>query len=153
MKTLRGVLAEAETSRVAVGHFNASDESTIKTVFETARALSLSAGRQIPVVIGASESERGFQGAFEVANFVRFLRIRYDYPIFINADHTHSLDKAEEAVKAGFDEILFDGASLPVEDNIASTRRVVELCRRANRDIVVEAELGYIGSGSVILDK
>ncbi|MGH9824796.1 MAG: class II fructose-bisphosphate aldolase [Blastocatellia bacterium] len=152
MKGLRDVLADTEQRRVAIGHFNASDESTIKTIFETARKLSLTAAREIPVIVGASEGEREFQGAFEVASFVRFLRTHYDYPIFINADHTHSFEKAEEAIEAGFDEVLFDGASLPLQENIAATRRVVEVARRAKRDIIVEGELGYIGSGSVMLD-
>ena len=49
---------------------------------------------------------------------IRGLRDDYGYPIFLNADHTHSLDKVKEAAEAGFDEILFDGSKLSFEDGV-----------------------------------
>ena len=47
------------------------------------------------------------------------LREEFDYPIFLNADHTHSLAKAVEAVKAGFDAVVFDLSALPLEEDAA----------------------------------
>jgi fructose-bisphosphate aldolase class II len=73
--------------------------------------------------------------------------------IFINADHTHSIEKAEEAAKAGFDEIIFDGSGLPLEDNVAQTRRAVEAIKSINSIILVEGEIGWIGASSEILEK
>lgn len=152
MINLRDALEESSRRGTAITHFNASDLLTIKAVFETARSLS-SSGRKLPVIIGASEGEREFIGAFEVADFIRFLRERYGYPIFVNADHTHSLDRVKEAVAAGFDEILIDGSSLPVDANVALTREAAAYIRQENSGIVVEGEIGSIGSGSVVRDR
>ena len=149
---LREVIDSSAGGGVAIGHFNVSDLVTIKAVFETARRLGTS-DRRFPVIVGASEGEREFIGAFEIADFIRFIRKHYDYPIFINADHTHSLDRVKEAVAAGFDEILIDGSVLPLEANIAMTKEAVSYIREANKEIVVEGEIGSIGSGSVVRDK
>jgi fructose-bisphosphate aldolase class II len=48
----------------------------------------------VPVLIGVSEGEREFIGVRQIAALVRSLREEFDYPIFLNADHTHSLAKA-----------------------------------------------------------
>src|ERR1700733_836411 len=126
MKTLREVLADADARHVAVGHFNISELGTLKGIFEAALELSaaqsvLAASRggapvQLPILIGVSEGEREFIGVKQAVALVKSLREQYDYPIYLNADHTHSLDKVREAAEAGFDEILFDGSALPSLD-------------------------------------
>ncbi len=79
------------------------------------------------------------------------MREEYDYPIFLNADHTHSLDKAKEAAMAGFDEIIFDNSSLLMDQNIANTKEAVAAIRAINPEIVIEGEIGYIGANSEII--
>jgi fructose-bisphosphate aldolase class II len=145
MKNLLGVIKEAETKKTALGHFNISDIVALKAIFEAARELG------VPVIIGASEGEREFLGAKQAAALVKSLREEYDYPIFLNADHTHSLDKVREAAEAGFDEILFDGSELPFEENIKQTKEAVRLVKSINKKILVEGEIGYIGSSSEVL--
>jgi fructose-bisphosphate aldolase class II len=61
------------------------------------------------------------------------------------------LEKIKEAVEAGFDSVHFDGGKLPFEENIKKTKEVVEYVKSVNPEILVEAELGYLGSSSVIL--
>src|SRR5581483_5385819 len=102
MKSLREILAEADARHVAVGHFNISELAALKGIFSAAYGLSKSAGVQIPILIGVSEGERGFIGVKNAAALIRAIRQEYDYPIFLNADHTHSLDKVEQAAAAGF---------------------------------------------------
>jgi fructose-bisphosphate aldolase class II len=145
MKTLREVLADAEARHVAIGHFNISDLAALKGIFAAAREL------QLPVLIGVSEGEREFIGVRQAAALIKSLREEYDYPIFLNADHTHSLDKAKEAAEAGFDEIIFDNSSLPMEANIANTKEAVAAIRAINPNIVIEGEIGYIGSNSEVM--
>lgn len=145
MKTLREVLADADARHVAVGHFNISDLGALKAIFAGAREL------QLPVLIGVSEGEREFIGVKQVAALIKSLREQYDYPIFLNADHTHSLDKAKEAAEAGFDEIIFDNSSLPMDQNITNTKEAVAAIRAINPEIVIEGEIGYIGSNSEIV--
>lgn len=143
--TFREALQNAETHKTAIGHFNIADLVGLKAVFEAARGLN------VPVLVGVSEGEREFIGVRESVALVRAIREIYNIPIFLNADHTHSLDKVEEAARAGFDEILFDGSKLPFDENVAQTKRAVEIVKSINPDIIVEGELGYIGSSSEIL--
>src|SRR5262249_50975298 len=107
MKNLREVLSEARQNKVAIGHFNVSDLSGLKAVFETAREL------KVPVIVGLSEGERAFMGVRVSAAAVDALRKEYDYPIFLNADHTHSLASAQDAARAGYDSVVFDRSELP----------------------------------------
>ena len=146
MQTLSQALKQAETNGVAVGHFNVSDLVLIRAVFEAARSL------KVPVIVGASEGERAFMGVRQVASLVRSLREEYDFPIFLNADHTHSLRGALDAAAAGFDSVVFDLSRLPLEENIRQTRAAVEALKTARPDFLVEGEIGDIGSGSEIHD-
>jgi fructose-bisphosphate aldolase class II len=104
----------------------------------------------VPVLVGLSEGEREFVGTREIAAFVRTLREEFDFPIFLNADHTHSLKKGEEAAKAGFDAIVFDLSALPFEENVRQTKQAVEILKGINPAMLVEGEIGDIGSGSEI---
>ena len=144
MKTLIEVIQEAGKNRVAIGHFNIADLVLLKGIFQAARELN------VPVIVGASEGEREFAGTRQLAAVVRSLREEFDFPIFMNADHTHSLAKGLEAVKAGFDSVVFDLSTLPVEQNALSTKQAVEAFKSLNPAVVVEGEIGDIGSGSEI---
>src|SRR5579862_7411703 len=103
MKTLLEVLKDADSKKIAVGHFNISDLAGLNGIFSAAKSLNY------PILIGTSEGEREFIGVNQVVALIKSLKEEYDYPIFLNADHTHSLDKVKEAALAGYDEILFDG--------------------------------------------
>jgi ketose-bisphosphate aldolase len=144
MKTLREVLDAARQTRVAIGHFNISDLAGLKAVFESARTL------HVPVIVGLSEGERAFMGVQEAAAAVKVLHQEYDYPIFLNADHTHSRASAEDAARAGFDSIVFDRSELPFAQNISETKRAVEILKAINPSILIEGEIGEIGTGSEI---
>ena len=117
MKALRDVLSEAALFRVAIGHFNISELVGFNAVVAAVREL------QVPALVGVSEGERQFLGVAQAAALVKSVREEYGLPLFLNADHTHSIAKAEQAARAGFDEILFDGSSLPFEENIRETKR------------------------------
>ena len=147
MNTLREVLDAAERAHVAVGHFNFSDLVTLKAVATSAHEL------RVPVTVGVSEGERAFLGVRQAAAAVRSFREELGLPIFLNADHTHSLKNAEDAAPAGFDEIIFDRSELPIEKNANETRRAVEAIKSINPSILVEGEIGYIGTSSEVLDK
>jgi fructose-bisphosphate aldolase class II len=104
-------------------------------------------------MVGVSEGEREFTGVQQAAALVRAIRDEYNYPIFLNADHTHSIAHAEEAAKAGFDEIIFDGSALPFEENIKQTRKAIDAIKSINPAILVEGEIGWIGASSAVIDK
>jgi fructose-bisphosphate aldolase class II len=146
MLSLREIIADAERRKVAVGHFNISDLAALKGIAAAAAELKL------PVIIGLSEGEREFVGAETAAALINSYRTRYDVPIYLNADHTYSLDKVKEAVEAGFDAVILDGAKLPLEDNIARTRDAVSYVKSVRPEVIVEGELGYIGTSSEVLN-
>ena len=146
MKTLAEVIENAAKSKIAVGHFNVSDLTALKAIFNAARRVA------VPVIIGVSEGEREFIGVKEIALLVRYLRDSYQYPIFLNADHTYSLEKIKEAVEAGFDSVIFDGAKLPLEENIKKTAEVVRYVKSVAPHVLVEGEVGYIGTSSKLLE-
>ncbi len=149
MKSLHAIIQEAEEQKIAIGHFNISDLVALRAIFESARGLS--ATEKTPVIVGLSEGERDFVGTREAALLVKNLRESFDYPIFINADHTHSLEKIKEAVAAGYDAVIFDGSKLPLAENIARTKEAVAYVKSSSPETIVEGELGYIGSSSTIL--
>lgn len=146
MISYRDILKEAEEKKIAIGHFNISTVDALWGIFDAAKE------RNLPVLIGVSEGERDFIGIPEVVSLVRTIREEHDWPIYLNADHTYSFERVKEAIDEGFDSVIFDGAKLSLDENIAITKRSVDYARASGRDVLVEAELGYIGQSSKILD-
>jgi len=146
MQSLRDALERNEKDGAAIGHFNVADLVLLKAVVAAARDL------KVPVAVGASEGEREFLGVRQIATLVRSLREEYDFPIFLNADHTHSLAHALDVAKAGFDSVVFDLSALPFEQNVRQTKEAVEALKAINPEILVEGEIGDIGTGSEIHD-
>lgn len=155
MKTLKQIIQEAEKNKVAIGHFNISECAGLKGIFKAAQEISKYRNIDTPVIIGVSEGEAGFIGYRRVAALVKSLREEYNYPIFLNADHTKSLGKIKEAVEAGFDAVMFDGSKFSLEENIKKTKEVVEYVKSVSAsrrtEILVEAELGYLKGSSTLL--
>jgi fructose-bisphosphate aldolase class II len=144
MKELSAIYRDAEKKGVAVGHFNVSNLTTLKGVVAAAQDLN------VPVIIGASEGERKFLGDRQLAALVTSFRDETGLPIFLNADHTHSLAGAVAAAKAGFDSVVFDLSALPFEENIQKTKEAIDVLKKINPAILIEGEIGDIGSGSQI---
>lgn len=147
MDALRSVLTRMETEGAALGHFNVSDLVMLKAVLAAAVQIG------VPVLVGASEGERDFFGVRQLAVVLNSLREEVNVPVFLNADHTHSLAKAVEAAKAGFDEIIVDFSALPFEQNVHDTKQALEAIKSINPAILVEGEIGDIGTGSEIHEK
>jgi fructose-bisphosphate aldolase, class II len=144
MQSLRNALEQSEKDGAAIGHFNVADLVLLKAVVAAGRDL------KVPVAVGASEGEREFFGIRQIAALVLSFREEFDYPIFLNADHTHSLAHALDVAKAGFDSVVFDLSALPFEQNVRQTKEAVEALKAINPAILVEGEIGDIGTGSEI---
>jgi fructose-bisphosphate aldolase, class II len=148
MKTLREYVKEANEKGVAIGHFNISNLEGLHGIYQAAKKLD------VPVIIGLSEGEEDFVGRTEAVAMIHSLREKENFPIFLNADHHYSFERVKMAIDAGFDSVIIDGAAKTYEENVAMTKQCVEYARKitveTGRDILVEAEIGYIGSGSNI---
>jgi fructose-bisphosphate aldolase class II len=147
MDGLRSVLTRLEAEGSALGQFNVSDLVLLKAVVAAAGQAG------VPVLVGASEGERDFFGVRQLAALVKSLREEVNVPLFLNADHTHSLAKAVEAAKAGFDEVVIDFSALPFEENVSSTKQTVAAIKAINPAILAEGEIGDIGTGSEIHER
>lgn len=145
MKSLREYIAEAEEKRIAIGHFNISDSNGFWAVVNAAKKLS------VPVIIGVSEGERDFLGVKQIKALVDSLK-EESLPIFLDADHTYSVGRTKEVIDASFDAAIIDGADKSFEENLKMTKEAVNYKNSVNKNILIEAELGFIGKSSKVWD-
>jgi fructose-bisphosphate aldolase class II len=146
MQTLREALQEAKAQGIALGHFNISDSNQFRAVKEAAKAAGL------PAIVGVSEGEREAIGVREAAALVDAARAE-GVSLYLNADHTHTLEKIQEAIDAGFDAVIIDASHATFEENVRLSKEAVARARASGRDVLVEGELGMIGTGSQVLDE
>ena len=131
---------------MAIGHFNISNLEGFHGIYNAAKKLN------VPVIIGLSEGEEDFVGRNEAIGMIKEIRAKENFPIFLNADHHYSFERVKLAVDAGFDSVIIDAANLSFEENVKITKQCVDYAKSTNSGILVEAEIGYIGSGSNIKD-
>ncbi|MBX4200217.1 class II fructose-bisphosphate aldolase [Candidatus Parcubacteria bacterium] len=146
MKKLIEVINDARERGVAVGHFNVSDSEGYNAVTAAAKELG------VPVIVGVSEKERTFLGVAEIRALVTVAQERGD-AVYLNADHTYSVEASKEAVDNKYDAVIIDGAEKPFVENVMMTKQVVEYAREHHPGMLVEGELGFIGTGSTIRDE
>ncbi|OHA59176.1 MAG: hypothetical protein A2370_03250 [Candidatus Vogelbacteria bacterium RIFOXYB1_FULL_42_16] len=145
MKTLKEIIIEARQKKSAIGQFNIS---TLEAFWAVVRATEKT---KQPVIIGLSEGEMDFFGVKQARVLVDSVRAEKGLEIFLNADHVHSLAGARLAMENKFDAITFDGSSLSLAENIKLTRECVALAKELNSPILIEGEIGFIGSSSALL--
>ncbi len=147
----RSCIEWAKKNKVAIGHFNISNLETLHAIANAAKKLN------VPVIIGVSEGERDAIGVPMARAMVTSIAFELEHPIFLNADHTYSLERVKEAIDAGYDSVIIDAAKLSKEENFALTKQCVEYAKQVGaltgQDILIEAELGYIGQSSKVMDK
>jgi len=158
MHNLKKYLQEARKNNVAIGHFGFGTMAMLHGIMDAARELSDEIdhpfkGGKIPIILGVSEGDRKVFGTLEAVTLTQLYREIYDYPVFIDADHTHDVDAVQQAIEMGYDMVIYDGVDLSIEQNIQNTQRVVKFKNEVNPRCVVEGELGYIASGSDMKDE
>jgi fructose-bisphosphate aldolase class II len=151
MKSLRALVGDFRQQGKAIGHFNISDSNQLHALALASKETSL------PVIVGLSEGEREYFPIRHAKALVDLYRAD-GVQIYLNADHTYSVEKAKKAIDDGVDSIVVDGAKLKMDENIKFAREVVKYARSkkglfGGRDIVVEGELGYIGQSSSLHDE
>lgn len=146
MKSLRDVIGEYRAAKKAVGHFNISDSNQLRAIALALRETGL------PAIIGLSEGERDYFPLSHARALVTLYQAE-GINLYLNADHTYGLQKAQKAIDDGVDSIVVDGAKLPMDQNMLLVKQVVSYARSQKRDVIVEGELGYIGQSSKELDE
>jgi len=135
---LTPLLAEASAAGRAVAAFNVIQ-------IEHAEAYAAAAERVgLPVVMQISENCVRYHGSLApIAAATLAIADACAQPVVVHLDHAEDVALVEEAVRLGLTSVMFDGSTLPDDENRAVTRRVVGLCRAAG--VSVEAELGEVG--------
>lgn len=145
-KLLGDYVKEALSKKVAIGHFNISNVEGFWAVVNAAKKM------KVPVIIGVSEGEREFMGVRQVRALVDSVKKDAGVPIFLNADHTYSFERVKEVVDAGYDSVIFDGTEKSFDENVDITKKCVAYAKAKSKDLLVEAEIGFIGKSSKVLD-
>lgn len=138
--SMKDMLEKAKANRYAVGQFNVNNLEYAQAILQAAEE------EKSPVILGVSEGAGKYMGGYKVVvAMVEALMEEYGItvPVAIHLDHGSSFEQCARALQAGFKSVMIDGSSLPLEENIALTKKVVELAHIYGAS--VEAELGRIG--------
>src|SRR5690606_34977486 len=138
--SMKEMMIKGKKEGYAVGQFNMNNLEYVQAILQAAEE------EQSPVIIGVSEGAAKYCGGFNVAvAMVKSLMDSYGttVPVAIHLDHGSSFEACAQAIHAGFTSVMIDGSHLPLEENIALTKKVVELAHI--HGVSVEAELGRIG--------
>ncbi len=141
---LSTILQKATEGKWSTGHFNISNLEQLKAIMGAAKNLNA------PILIGLSEGERKFFGLKQAVEMVKVFKEESGLSIFINPDHSKSVESAKLAFDAGFDSVHIDLSKLSYEENIEGTKEVVDYVKSKNPDVSVEGELGYLRGESKI---
>jgi fructose-bisphosphate aldolase, class II len=142
MPELSKYLHRATAEKWAIPHFNAVNSEMFRAIAEAAAAMAA------PVMIGTSEGERSALTLEAAVALTRVYGKKYDVPLFLNADHTHTVAGAKTAIDAGYSSVHIDLSKLSFADNIRGTAEVVRYARKQSREISVEGELGALATDS-----
>ncbi|GHT77521.1 fructose-bisphosphate aldolase [Spirochaetia bacterium] len=134
------LLKKADKANTSVLAFNCIDFNTVYPVITVAEELKK------PVIVMFYPEHFYKNNVFNLAGFaamVKTLAEEVKVPIGLHLDHSSDYEFIMKAIKGGFTSVMYDGSSLPLEENIANTRKVVETAHVLGVD--VEAELGHVG--------
>ncbi|MGV3489513.1 MAG: class II fructose-1,6-bisphosphate aldolase [Tuberibacillus sp.] len=140
LESMTNMLNKARSEKYAVGQFNINNLEFTQAILQAAQE------EKSPVILGVSEGAAKYMGGFKlVVTMVKALMDEYHItvPVAIHLDHGSSYEKCVQAVHAGFTSVMIDGSHYPLEENIALTKKVVEMAHAVG--VSVEAELGRIG--------
>ncbi len=144
MQALRNVIEDYKKQSRALGHFNISDSNQLEAIARASKETHL------PTIVALSEGERAF---FPISHAKALVDIYNEEgaQLYLSADHTYSVEKVAAAFHDGVDAVVVDGAQRLFDENVALVRQCVALGKTQNREVLVEGELGYIGTSSTVL--
>ncbi|NLC06510.1 MAG: class II fructose-1,6-bisphosphate aldolase [Syntrophomonadaceae bacterium] len=135
--SLADLLREAEREGYAVGAFNTNNMEIAQAIVEAAEA------ERSPVIMQASQGAITYAGLDYITSMAAVAAARATGPIALHLDHGTSFQQVVQCIRSGFSSVMYDGSKLSLDENIAMTRKVLEIARPIG--VSVEAELGKIG--------
>jgi len=131
------MLNKAREGGYAVGAFNVENMEMVQSAIEAAEELNA------PILLQTTPSTVKYAGLDLYYSMVATQAAKAKVPVALHLDHGSSFALCAQALRAGYTSIMIDGSKLPLEENIALTRKVVEMCEPAG--IPVEGEIGRVG--------
>lgn len=135
--TLKKILNLAEERKIAVGSFNTPDLEALQAVIGAAEEL------QLPVIVQFAQCHEEWLSLDVIGPIMVEMAKRADVPVCVHLDHGETLDYLKKALKLGFTSVMYDGSTLPYEENAANTKEAVRMAAEVGAS--VEAELGSMG--------
>ena len=135
---LKEILALAEEKKVAVGAFNTPNLECINAVLAAAEKLN------VPVIISHAELHEAVSPLQKIGPVMVQAARNAKVPVCVHLDHCETLDYMQQALEIGFTGVMYDGSTLPYEENLANTKKAVAMAKQYNCG--VEAELGALAS-------
>lgn len=131
------LLKDAEEKGYAVGAFNCNNMEIVQAIVQAAEA------EKSPVILQASQGAIKYAGINFIVTMAREAANSVKVPVALHLDHGTGFEQIMWCIRSGFSSVMIDGSKLPLEENIAITKRVVECAYPLG--LSVEAELGKIG--------
>ncbi len=137
LTTTTEMLRKAQEQGYAVGAFNVENMEMAQAIISAAEEL------KAPVILQTTPSTVRYAGTDLYAANVRALAEKASVPVAMHLDHGDSFALCVQALRSGYTSVMIDGSKLPLEENIALTKKVCEMCSAAG--IPVEGEIGRVG--------
>lgn len=142
LKKKRAIYLQARKGKYALGAFNFSEIAQLRGIVAAGKKTGL------PFMIETSEGESKYLGLDMAVTLKQMAEKELGRPIILNLDHGKSFEHLKKAIAAGYDMVHFDGAGLPLEENIRICKSVVEYAHK--REVLVEGEVGVLRGASRI---
>lgn len=137
LTTTVSMLRKAQEQGFAVGAFNVENMEMAQAIISAAEEL------RAPVILQTTPSTVRYAGTGMYAAMVAALAQEATVPMAMHLDHGDSFALCAQALRSGYTSVMIDGSKLPLEENIALTYKVSEMC--AAVDVPVEGEIGRVG--------
>ena len=133
-------IQKAKKSHYAIPQINVNGLIWIECILKAAEKTRSS------IILGTTDKVIDFLGGYDficktIKNKVKSMNITV--PVIIHLDHGLTLEGCKKAVDAGYDSVMFDGSKLPIDENIAQTKEIVDYAHKHH--VIVEGEVGAIG--------
>lgn len=135
--TLNEIMKIAEERNIAIGSFNASGLEAIEAELSAAEELNL------PVIIQFAQCHEPWIPLATIGPIMVEMAKKSKVPVCVHLDHGETLEYLEQALEIGFSGIMYDGSTLPYEENLENTKKAVAMAKKYGAS--VEAELGSMG--------
>lgn len=133
----KDLLQAALEGKYAIGAFNAFNLEMVQAIVEAAEE------ERSPLILQISQGAIKYAGLEQATEMVRVAAQLASVPVVLHLDHGTDFAQVVRCLRAGFTSLMYDGSAKPFDENVAITRRVVELGHAVG--VSVEAELGRIG--------